>query len=211
MVWTILIVGIFLLISFAIFKGNKKNTIEKTKSQLNLDVPNPETANPKKVIHFISNYEVDVVKQVYKQLKDLNIRIPINLDKIFKEKIDKGYIFREEYYWGTSIEDFQNIHENLYKYKDTFRFELKGLHITSYKKRLKDCIIYDKVTLNKEPHNKYDKNAIKVVANSGLIGYVPAEETEKVHQLLEREHKVFIEDISDIDGYIDATIKIYYN
>ena len=92
--------------------GGQTTPIGQT--QLNLDVPNPETANPKKVIHFISNYDKDVVaEQVYNQFKGLNIRIPKNLDSIFKEKIDKGYIFKEDHYWRTSIEDFQNEHENL--------------------------------------------------------------------------------------------------
>jgi hypothetical protein len=212
MVWTIIILAIVL---FIIIGSSIKNSGGQTtpigQTKLNLDVPNPETANPKKVIHFISNYDKDVVQQVYNQFKGLNIRIPKNLESIFKEKIDKGYIFKEDHYWRTSIEDFQNEHEKLSSFSKTHSFELKGVHVTTYKNHLKDCIIFDMVTLKKDPNNKYDKNAIKVIAGDRLIGHVDADETETVHKILNKEHKAFISDILDLDGYIDVTIKLYYN
>ncbi|MBS1754595.1 MAG: hypothetical protein JST34_11175 [Bacteroidetes bacterium] len=212
MVWTIIIIAILLVFVFA--SSSKKTSGHASSSgqrQVNMDVPNPETANPKKVIHFISNYDKDVVQQVYNQFKGLNIHIPQNLDNIFREKIAKGYIFKEDYYWQTSIEDFQIEHENLNNFSKTHSFDLKGVHVSTYKKNLKDCILFEMVTLKKDPNNKYDKNAIRVIAGNRLIGHVDADETETVHEIMTREHKAFISDILDLDGYLDVTIKIYYN
>lgn len=206
MTWIIAIILIVIVLIF-IGKINASSNISQT---LNLDVPNPETANPKKVIQFISIYDKDEISQVYKQLKEKNIKIPKSLDEVFKEKINKGYIFREDFFWKVSIEDFQREKESLYSFKNTYSFELKGLHVNSYRSKLKDCIVYDSVEVQKDIYNKYDKNAIKVVSNSGLIGHVPADETSTVLGIIQQNHKAFIKSISKIEEYIDVSIIIHY-
>lgn|GEM_PF-6671063 len=58
---------------------------------------------------------------------------------------------------------------------------------------------------------RVDENAIKVLGNSKLIGYVPAIETDVVHKILDSDHKSFIESIIEFDDDLDVTIKVYYN
>ena len=183
---------------------------ETNQAQQNMNVPNPETANPKDVIRFISIQERDIVKQVYNQLKGLGVNIPANLDSLFQEKIKKGYFFLEDGYWRTSIENYQKGKEQLDSFAETYSFELKGVHINAYKNHLKNCIIYEQVMLKKEPHNQYDKNAIKVVVGSKMIGRVPIEETLMVHNILEKDYKAFIESISNNDDFLDVSIIVYY-
>lgn len=40
------------------------------------------------------------------------------------------------------------------------------------------------ITLELDPDNAYDSNAIKFLAGGNLIGYVPRSDTEDVHQFL---------------------------
>jgi len=191
-------------------KSQAKQSIEPPNIQ-NVNAPNPETANPKEVIDFISDCPPDVIKQVYHQLLAKNIKIPGDLDKLFQEKITNLYLFKERYYWKTSIESYQIEKEKLNNYKENYSFELQGVHVPANRKRLENCIIFEKVILKKQPRNKYDSNAIQVIANSGALGHVPADETEIVHKIIDQEHKAFIEKIFLLGDHLRVTIKIYHN
>lgn len=198
----------------AIAKAEAENQVKQSIEPPNIQsisAPNPETANPKDVIDFISDCPPDVIKQVYHQLLAKNIKIPGELDKIFQEKITKLVLLKEKYYWKTSIESYQIEKEKLNNYKENYFFDLKGVHVPSNRKKLENCIIFEKVTLKKEPRNKYDSNAIQVIANSGAVGHVPADQTEIVHKIIDQEHKAFIEKILKSGDYLAVTIKIYYN
>lgn len=112
-----------------------------------------------------------------------------------------------------TIEDFEAANESLKKYKKNFSFEIRGLQIDEYKKRIIKCKLFDIVSLGKEPDNKYDTNAVSVMAPSGRIGYVPREKTEKVHKVIDGGdylavlYKIYISN----NYYIDASVRIYHN
>lgn len=97
------------------------------------------------------------------------------------------------------------------QHPDRYEFNVKGLHMVSYQKRLAKCTATDVVTLEPEPENKYDSNAIKVMTDVGLIGYVPAEKTDYVGHLISNDHDAFIGDITDDNGYVNCVIAINYN
>lgn len=44
----------------------------------------------------------------------------------------------------------------------------------------------DKIKLEPEPNNRYDKNAIKVLANGVFVGYVARDYTNDLHKFLNR-------------------------
>jgi len=214
MLFFIAIACIVLIVCIAYSSGGNNNKIPFTNIQsqsVELSVPNPETANPKDVVRFILSRDSDVVRQIYHQLKQKGIIIPEQLDKLFHDKINCSLLYYRPIYWGFDIKEYQMEKENLSQYSDQYYFGIKGLQVKSYQKKLEDCVVYDQVTLKKEPHNKYDPNAIKVVSPSGLIGYVPRDETDEVKSIIDKSHKAFIFRITDIDGFIDSDVVIYYN
>lgn len=208
--------GVFLLVIFAKKQSSTRNTSaintnnNQEKIQKNISVPNPETANPKDVVHFILNESSDIVKQVYNQLINKEYKIPEKLAGLFRDKINGGFIMYSKIYCQFNIEDYQVEKEDLKQYSNQYIFEVKGLQVISYQDRLRDCVVYEKVNLKKEPHNKYDSNAIKVVASSGLIGYVPRDETDELSEIMNNDYKAFIFSISDYDR-IDSNVIVYYN
>lgn len=210
MFWAV-IIGLVLLILLFGKKANKSVDNYSNSRTENIEVPVPGIADDKRVIDFISIYDRSVIKQTYEQLIQKGIIFPEQLRLAFAEKINKGYITKEDYYWRISIEDKQVEDENLIEYTDKLYFELKGVHVSAYRKKIKNCVIYEKVQLIKDPNNKYDKNAIKVIAVNGIIGHVPAEETELLQTIISGDHKAFIEDITNYNDYLDVTIIVYYS
>ena len=210
MIWIILIVIIVIVIIFNLNNEQVGNKQLNQKQVVEIDVPNPENSNPKKVIEFINDYEPSVIKQTYDQLIGLNKQIPKELKIAFEDKIKNGYIIKENYLWSISIEEIKVEQDNLIDYTKRYSFEVKGLQINAYKERLKNSIIYDEVYLESEPKNKFDKNAIKVETIDGLIGYVPANETSEVKKIMETDYKAYIENVTNDDGFINAYIEIYH-
>jgi polyphosphate kinase len=142
-----------------------------------LTVPIPGIAHPSEVIRFIDIWDGKVIKQIRDQLIGLGKMIPENLDRIFKEKIERGYIFKTQCLWSTDAKAYQEEKEDLQRLSEEYWFELKGVHVRRYRTALEECCIYEKVWLKKDPRNKYDCNAIKVTTVDGTIGHVPAMET----------------------------------
>ena len=214
MIWIILIL-IFFVFVFILNNNSNSNELEtnnKTENfNMDIELPNPEKSNPKDVIEFINDYQSIVIEEVYKKLKLLNNKIPPKLDLAFRDKIENGLILKEKYLWNISIQYRKMIQDNLETFENKYSFELKGLQENKYKEELKDCIIYDEVYLEIEPNNKFDKNAIKVESLNGIIGYVPASETNEVKNIMvNKEHKVYIENIENDMNFITCQIIIYY-
>ena len=207
-----LLIIVFFVFIFSIPSTNVDNSTGNLNinNQSNVSFPNPETGNPKLIIELIDIYDGDAVKQMYNQLKSMNYIIPEKIDKIFLMKIKNGYINKMELFRSNILEDYQIKNENLQLYKQQYFAEIKGLHIKSYKNNLEECMIFEKLSLEKEPLNKIDKNAIKIMNLNLLIGYIPANETKEVSKIIKNEHKVFLFSVLDLDGYIDASVIIYY-
>lgn len=69
---------------------------------------------------------------------------------------------------------------------------LKNSEIEDYGKVYEvDIENWGKIDLIPEPDNEYDPNAIKVVHEEfGMLGYVPADETEKVKEIIKNDYKL---------------------
>lgn len=67
--------------------------------------------------------------------------------------------------------------------KETLLFELAGVHVDKMY-IINFCKESHPVTLEFEPENIYDENAIMVLHNGNKIGYVPAIETDEVKDFI---------------------------
>lgn len=78
-----------------------------------------------------------------------------------------------KYYWGKSNKELkhyiQNARKEVYKYNN---------------------LITTDVVLQKEPHNKYDKYAVKVLYNNLFAGYLPSELTRQLSHYIENENYI---------------------
>jgi HIRAN domain len=176
----------------------------------NIDFPNPETASPKLVLKALDRYDTDVIKQIYQQLKSLNVELPPDVQTAFEAKI-AGRYFYTIHYEGLNLQNFQEAKYRLKALPEQYYFELKGVHIPARKRILNDCVTFDEVELKKDPKNEYDPNAIKVTCGNRLIGYVPAEETEKVHEIIANHHFAFIyRKTRSSEDYIEVDIILYF-
>src|SRR5690554_2673083 len=71
------------------------------------------------------------------------------------------------------------------KGKETLLFELTGVHLPENRRYTSGFVNqYDNVTLEFEPENIYDENAIMVLHSNVNIGYVPSFETDEVKQFM---------------------------
>ncbi|GEJ41400.1 hypothetical protein FPN185_contig00011-0040 [Flavobacterium psychrophilum] len=90
-------------------------------------------------------------------------------------------------------------------------FEVTGVHIATRKKRIKKtCVLGDQVIVYAEPENKFDPNAIVIENHEGILGYIKADDTEEVHDIIKVEHYAYISEIDDYDDYLTLHISIKY-
>src|SRR5690554_2381820 len=69
--------------------------------------------------------------------------------------------------------------------KETLLFELTGVHVPERMRYISGFVKQsDSVTLEFEPNNRYDENAIMVLHGGVNIGYVPSFETEEVKKFV---------------------------
>ena len=97
---------------------------------------------------------------------------------------------------------------------DIFRLRIAG--VSFRQKAVYKVKVGDKVILEPEPTNQYDKNAIKVIANGHWIGYIPQKQTEILHEaisagcsIITSVHSVGLAGDSDILGVIIAIAVTY--
>ncbi|MBX9886703.1 MAG: hypothetical protein K2Y30_02060 [Flavobacteriaceae bacterium] len=99
---------------------------------------------------------------------------------------------------------------NLRDYDGHYSFDVKGVHLQDYLYPvLNYCQKLDLITLISEPDNHYDKHAIKVMNSGWHIGYVPADETTEVKDILNKEYLAYIESIEKL-GYVRVSVKIRF-
>jgi len=63
--------------------------------------------------------------------------------------------------------------------------DIKEEYAEVYEVSINDWTVIELVP---EPDNKYDPNAVKVVSEFGVLGYVPADKTLNVKSILEKGH-----------------------
>jgi hypothetical protein len=190
--------------------SKKKSHKESQEKAIQISAPNPENSHPKRVINFIDEHDLFTIKQVYAQFKEMEINIPMELKNAFEEKIKNGFIKKENFLWNISLEEYDFIQDEIEKFSNRYTFEVKGLQENKHRKSLKNCIKYEELQLIPEPRNRFDKNAIKVKSPEGVIGYVPAIETLEVKKILDQKHKAYLKEASDLGGFFEATVILYY-
>lgn len=105
------------------------------------------------------------------------------------------------------LRDFELKH--LSNFKNDYKFNVAGVHEYKYE-ILNFCKTNDIVYLIPEPDNKFDSDAIKIMCNELLIGYVPSYDTDEVSKLLNRNYFAYIENLEKDPGWINVKIKIAY-
>ena len=69
--------------------------------------------------------------------------------------------------------------------KDLYTFYVAGVQFHELKKCIQNVKEDDVLTINPEPTNKYDPNAIRIEFNEFMIGYVPKKFSSEVSAALE--------------------------
>lgn len=111
---------------------------------------------------------------------------------------------------SSSIVTRKTIEVNLKDYPNEYIFDVKGVHLEKYSHAVFNyCKVNDVAILVPEPSNRYDSKAIRVEVNGWEIGYVPKEETQEVHKIINKEHFAYVENHS-IYGYVSVSINIRY-
>lgn len=86
-------------------------------------------------------------------------------------------------------------------------FGMKNKEIADEYENIYEVDVYDwcDIELIPEPDNKHDPNAIKVVSDFGMLGYIPANETKKIKEIIEKEHDLQWRIIGGKYKYYDDT------
>jgi hypothetical protein len=122
-------------------------------------------------------------------------------------------------------ETYIEINSNIRKVKmiNSTRVEVAGIHIGNRKALCLSCYDGEELDLVREPRNKFDKNAVKIVRrknslsnwglkNYGLMGYVPAMEAPAISKRLKEGAliRAFFESTEDslYSSYCEAYISI---
>jgi|SRR5690606_12682447 len=94
---------------------------------------------------------------------------------------------------------------------DFITFQVTGVHIANRKSYILNyCEEYSYINFVKEPRNKVDPNAIKIMHENKLIGYVPAYMTSEIHELWDRQMPGIITSI-DYDGsFLEVEVDFRY-
>lgn len=83
------------------------------------------------------------------------------------------------------------------RYDFSIYFPVAGIFMPGRVKAGKEAYRNQKIILQKEPDNKHDSNAIKVMSSEGMLGYVPANMTKEIAPILERKHVAIISEIEE--------------
>ena len=125
------------------------------------------------LIRLLSKASTDKEPSPIKKQADTDIELE-NLKKERIAKEDENFRLRNEI-----IESFKD--------DNALELEVKGIYYRS--KGAKDIIasltVKDAITLKKEPNNKYDEFAVKVLCYGVLLGYIPQEDSEFVTNLID--------------------------
>lgn len=99
------------------------------------------------------------------------------------------------------------------KGKESLVFELTGIHFPETKTFISNfCNQGDVVSIELEPNNKFDSNAIAVIHNANIIGYVPAHETSLVKEFIFKYNYIaFIYKKEYLGSYLNVEIGLLEN
>ena len=95
---------------------------------------------------------------------------------------------------------------------ESYDIEIAGIHIGQRYRWAEKCYYDDnRFYLKKEPRNKFDPNAIKIVSSiNRLVGYVPSDDLDFVHSIFENIDFVQAYGLSDYENFKECSLEIYY-
>ena len=147
-------------------------------------------SKPKNVILFISALEEFVITKILAEINKETT--PRWISIILQEKIELQENFDQ-------------------KYQNVFSSSIKGIHIEENLKVLQNLKILEELHLEFEPENSFDENAIKICFHQEKIGYVSANETDKVRKIINEENYICtLSYKSNNNGFITANYSIIY-
>lgn len=214
MLFLIIAILAILIISAIVSNGTENSKVNSIR-EIQLDVPNP-VINPEKFLDFIDKTNAEYLWQIERQLDYTNNLQNIILRKAINDKSLYGTL-NKDYYLGILVKskvDSYNVESLESSIDEEFKFitsfKIAGAFI-SYRK---ENLIFNVeegsgVVLKREPNNKFDPNAIAVMQNKSLLGYVPKHETEFISEIMKFNHVAKIADIIYIDDFIDVIVNIY--
>lgn len=141
------------------------------------------------ILQFISNISSEKIRQVTEIINSSDLFIPLWVSNFCQNKIDGNFI---------------NPNYNL-----EYNFRLKGIHIIENLNNLNNCQLFEEVRLMPEPSNHYDENAILVLHQNKKLGYVPADETLNLKEILNNNYLALLID-KNISGFKFGSIAIIY-
>lgn len=199
---------IAILILLVLVGDSEAKSIESLKkSKIDVILPNPEITNDEEMIKYIHNTFSIELKSVYEELNKQEYFIKPFVRRAFEEKIKNHILVSNDF--------LEIIYPSLKlskDYVDNFTFDVAGVHIPNRKSFIRnECEIYDFIDLEPEPNNPFGSDAIKVKCHNKLIGYVPSIDTFDVHEILKHNYIAYVECISDIDNFLEVTVKINFN
>ncbi len=206
MVWVIIIVGVVTL-----FVIVAKNSGPVEQHKIEVTAPDPERCQDKTMIDYIDKTPGVVLEQVFKKYVAAGKVIkPLYLDA-FRSRMNGARFDKFHYY--TLCEGYVADSWNPKgKYENIEYITLAGVHVPARKTHIRlFCSDGDLVELLPEPKNKFDPDAIRVRRNGRLIGYIPADDCEMVHGIINGDYCASISSITEEeDGYLDVEIEISY-
>lgn len=105
----------------------------------------------------------------------------------------------------------ESLEFNMSEYPASYSFEVAGVHVDHYAHQIINyCKVNDFITLEPEPENRHDEDAILVKNSYREIGYVPGSETTEVHDIIQKNHIAYISK-REIMSYIRVEITIRYS
>lgn len=201
--WWILLI---IVVLFFVHTTSAKPLERSNTKSYTVDFPNPEVASPKDVLEAIDNLAPFEVSQIERFLESQGLNYD-DYKSAFRDKLMNRFNKAKYSYLLDSGEKFSNKTDK----ENVLHFDVAGCFVKGRKSHLlNNCSIGDEVTLVPEPKNKFDSNAIRIRCNGKLIGYIRADETDIVHDILENDYYAYLTFIDDFDGYMSAEIAIEY-
>lgn len=201
--WWLLIIFTFLLLAWV---GSFKLPENPNAKYYEITFPNPENVSAKEVLEAIENLAPFQVPEVERGLDSQNI--DYNKYKgAFKDKLMNRFNKAKYSHLLDSTEKFSNKTDK----ENIIFLDLAGCFVRNRRFHLLNtCFLDDEVKLSPEPNNKFDSEAIRVHCNGKLIGYIKADETHLVRDILDEKYFAYLTYIDSDENYISAEIAIEY-
>lgn len=209
----IIFVLVFFLIIGAVLGGNNTESKDNSSKSISLEVPNPSVV-PLKFLEFLKTVPSEYLWQIEMNLDESNVLNNYIIKKAIDDRRKNGN-FNFTYYEklikrleaGNYNIDDKDIQQE-FSYRTNFK--IAGLHLEARKKKiLLELEEGSDVILKREPYNTYDSNAISVVQNDTVLGYVPKTDNIEIGEIIKNKFIAKVADVIYKDDFLDVIIYLY--